>query len=651
MSVVLGVSAFYHDSAACVVRDGHVVAAAQEERFTRVVGESRLPLLAAKACFEVAQVESSEVDLVVFYEKPLLKLERILENHLDVAPRGIWQWRMLGRRLWSEKLGIEAALRKLVPGFRGNVGFVEHHESHAASAFLPSPFESAAVLTIDGVGEWATASWGKGEGSVLRLCEEMCWPASLGLLYSAITVALGFRVNRDEYKVMGLAAYGTPRFVDWLDRWVVERAEDGTCRLRTELLAYQYGRTMIAPSFFERLGEPLRGSDGSLTSAARDLAASVQCVLEDQVLAMARYVRRASGESRLCLAGGVAYNCVANGRLREEGPFKELWIQPAAGDAGGSVGAALLGWYRTHPDAKREVIIPDGMSGALLGPYISQKETREAISTYGLRVVAEGTAAVEAAAEQLAKGSIVAIASGRMEFGPRALGNRSILADPRVPGIQARLNEKVKNREAFRPFAPVVLEEYAHAIFLREATSPYMLETARVRGAEENGFDWRSLIAGAVHIDGTARVQTVRPGSPSKVRQVLEAFERRTGCPVLINTSFNQADVPIAASASDSCEALVRTDLAYMLLGDTFVERDTLHPAVRPQQSMQLAGSWLRSLLRRGPEAIVDLILVVAFAIVVIPISLARRAVSRGETAKAGWKARRQPASDLFRLF
>ncbi len=659
MGTVMGVSAFYHDSAVCLVRDGRILAAAQEERFSRVVGDARLPRLAAQSCLQTADIESSDVDLIVFYEKPLLRLERLLENHLDVAPKGLWQWRMLGRRLWSEKLGVEGALRRMVPGFRGEVGFVEHHESHAASAFYPSPFDEAAVLTIDGVGEWATATWGSGRGSTLRLVEEMVWPASLGLLYSAVTNALGLRVNRDEYKVMGLAAYGKPRFVEWLDQRVVERADDGTINLRQNLLAYRYGRTMISPAFLADLGEPLHASDGTFTDAAKDLAASIQLVLEEQVLAMARHVARASSLPKLCLAGGVAYNCVANGRLRDEGPFDDIWIQPAAGDAGGAIGAALLGWYRTHLEAVREITLPDAMHDALLGPLIDEGEVHDCIDRYQLNVVARGKEADEAAATLLAHGEVVALASGRMEFGPRALGNRSILADPRPSGIQARLNERTKHRESYRPFAPAVLEEHASTVFRREVSSPYMLEVAHVRPFDGDGVDWRSLIQGAVHVDGTSRIQTVGQHNKTRLRGVLESFERLTKCPVLINTSFNDSEMPIVATATDACDALFRTEIEYLLLGDSLVVRGLSTAGAvataRPLPSYFGPGSVftrVRKFTRRIPEAVLDLALTLSYVLVILPISLIHRAISRSSSAAGGgWRVRKRTHSDLSRLF
>lgn len=661
MGAILGVSAFYHDSAVCLVRDGDILAAAQEERFSGVVGDARLPRSATVACLDAARIDPSEVERIVFYEKPLLKLERILQNHLEMAPRGLWQWRMLGRRLWSEKFGVEQALRQLVPGFRGEVGFVEHHESHAASAYFPSPFSEAAVLTIDGVGEWATATWGVGSGTNLELREELRWPHSVGLLYSAVTAALGFRVNRDEYKVMGLAAYGQPTLVDWLDESVVERRDDGSCRLRPELLAYRHGRSMIAPAFLERLGGPVRRSDGSPTDLAMDLAASIQRITEDQVLAMARYVERSTGLKNLCLAGGVLNNCVANGRLRSEGPFRELWIQPACGDAGGALGAAILGWYRTHPKAERRPTSPDSMQDALLGPTIDSVAARTALGSHGLELVAEGkTLCDQTAADLLAEGHIVAVASGRMEFGPRALGNRSILADARVPSIQQLLNAKVKHRESFRPFAPAVLEEHASTVFRRATPSPYMLETTATRNATDGGVDWSQLISGAVHVDGSARLQTVGTLSGSRLRGILEAFERRTGCPVLINTSFNVADMPIAAGAEEACSAMERTDIQYLILGDFLVRRADAAPrAVRDADaaltSSPLRALWSRSrrLLRLGPDALADAVLFAAFVFIICPMAALYRLEARRsrDSATSGWIPRARPASDLDRLF
>jgi carbamoyltransferase len=662
MALVLGVSAFYHDSAACLVRDGEIIAAAQEERFTRRVGDSALPVKAAAACVARAGVEAPDVDALVFYEKPLLKLERVLQNHLEVAPRGLWQWRMMARRLWTERVNIERTLRSVLPGFRGEVAFVEHHESHAASAYFPSPFTEAAVLTVDGVGEWATAAWGEGHGEQLALCEEMQWPDSLGLLYSAVTAALGFRVNRDEYKVMGLSAYGTPRYVSWLERTLVQRHADGSCTLRPGLLTFWFGKHMVSTDFENSLGSKLRTAEGELTDAARDLAASVQCVLEEQLLAMASYVARRTGARALCFAGGVAHNCVANGRLHREGPFDGLWIQPAAGDAGGALGAALLGWYRLSSGKRRAPSIPDGMRGSLLGNEITPSEAREAALAQGLDVVqSAGGSSLDFIADALAAGQLVAVASGAMEFGARALGNRSILADARRPGVRDELNVRIKHREAFRPFAPAVLAEYASEVFEHVTASPYMLEAAPVRnGTSPGGRDWRTLIAGAVHVDGSARLQTVDANHDGPLRGILERFYARTGCPVLINTSFNDSDMPIVASATDACLAMERTQVDLMLLGDIIVRRDPhtgLRRAASAPQQRQRQGFWraVLSALHQIPRLAADLVVTAVFFTVVVPMSIVYRGLKWRLPAPAkegsSWQSRGRAHSDIQRMY
>lgn len=655
MTTILGVSAFYHDSAVCLVRDGHIVAAAQEERFSRRVGDASLPVGAAAACLTTAGLAAQDVDALVFYEKPLLKLERLLQNHLDVAPRGVWQWRMLARRLWHEKLNTEASLRRLLPGFAGVVEFVEHHEAHAASAFFPSPFAEAAILTVDGVGEWATASWGEGRDADITLREEMQWPDSLGLLYSAVTSALGFRVNRDEYKVMGLAAYGQPRFVDWINQHLVVRHADGSCRLRQELLAYRFERTMVRRAFAEALGVPLRTAAGELTDAARDLASSIQLVLEEQMLAMATYVHRRTGAEALCLAGGVAYNCVANSRLRAEGPFKHLWIQPAAGDAGGAIGAAMLGYFRGSRAATRVPSTPDGMRFGFLGPDITREEALSSVTRFGLAAQEIApTVAHDIVARALADGQIVAIATGPMEFGPRALGNRSILADPRQPGVQERLNRMIKHRESFRPFAPVVLAERQGEVFDRVSPSYYMLETSQARATS----GWRDQISGAVHIDGSSRLQTVPKDHPSVLRSILERFESLTSCPVLINTSFNDADVPMPASAADACEAMLRTNVTLMLLGGAIVTRrpDGLCiTPIRERMSARTALATLKRLSTVPARLFADALLTGCFYLVVVPLSFLRyltngraRLMRREDST---WRVRERSRSDLSRLF
>ena len=597
---MLGLSAYYHDSAAALLADGVIAAAAQEERFTRVRGDARFPAQAAAYCLREAGITVDALASVAFYDKPLLKFERILETYLAVAPRGFRSFRKAGPLWAKEKLFTDRDLRRALgalagrdEGYAGDVLYAEHHESHAASAFYPSPFEEAAVLTIDGVGEWATASIGVGRGASLDLLMEQRWPDSLGLLYSAFTYYLGFRVNSGEYKVMGLAPYGEPRYVDAILDHLVALRDDGSFTLDQRYFDYLAGLTMTSPAFHALFGGPPRTPESPLTQRHMDLARSVQLVCEEIVLRMARTAHRTTGCRDLCMAGGVALNGVANGRLLREGPFERLWIQPAAGDAGGALGAAQLAWHRALGMPRTVARGDDGqprdaMRGAYLGPSYTPAEIERALADVNAAYTrvddAERPARVAAL---LAQGAVVGWFDGRMEFGPRALGARSILGDPRDPAMQSRMNLKTKYRESFRPFAPSVLAERAGEWFALDVPSPYMLlvvpvrEARRLPGdASEQGAAGlarlgiaRSVIPAVTHVDHSARVQTVHADTSPAFHALLRAFEALTGCPVLVNTSFNVRGEPIVCTPADAYRCFMRTDIDHLVIGPFLLDK------------------------------------------------------------------------------
>ena len=578
---VLGLSAFYHDSSACLLRDGQIVAAAQEERFTRKKGDDAFPSNAIEFCLAQAGTSLSDIEAVVFYDKPLIKFERILETYLGVAPRGFKSFLKAGPVWVKEKLYTDKAIRDGLGGFTGKVLYAEHHESHAASAFYPSPFEEAAILTIDGVGEWATASIGVGKGSDIELTKELHWPDSLGLLYSAFTYQAGFKVNSGEYKVMGLAPYGEPKYVDAIFKHLIDLRDDGSFVLNQKYFNYLSGLTMTSPAFDELFGGPPRVPESPLTQREMDLARSIQVVCEDVVLRMAATAHRETGADALCLAGGVALNAVANGRVVRESPFKHVWIQPAAGDAGGALGAALLAWHR-HFEQPRRISSPDAMCGALLGPSfddsVIERELIDAGAVFERLTEAE---LVARTAQLLADEQVVGWFQGRMEFGPRALGARSILADPRSPRMQALINLKVKFREGFRPFAPSVLADRAAEYFELNEDSPYMLVVAPVkaerrllipqRSGEKWGIDLlnvpRSDIPAVTHLDYSARIQTVTAERTPLYHALITEFDRITGCPLLVNTSFNVRGEPIVCSPTDAYRCFMRTHLDFLAIG------------------------------------------------------------------------------------
>ena len=588
---ILGISAYYHDSAACLVRDGEIVAAAQEERFTRKKQDHRFPSEAVNFCLQHGGIQVSDLDYVVFYDKPLQKFERLLETYLDYAPSGIRSF-IKAMPLWlKEKLWIREMVSKSL-NYEGKVLFTEHHESHAASAFFPSGFESAAILTIDGVGEWATSSYGYGKGNEVHLLAETHFPHSLGLLYSAFTYYTGFKVNSGEYKVMGLAPYGEPRYVQKILDEVVDVREDGSLRMNMKYFDYCQGLTMTNGAFDQLFGGPPRKPETPLTQREMDLARSVQEVTEIAMLRMARHVHQVTGEKNLCLAGGVALNCVGNGRILREGPFEKLWIQPAAGDAGGALGAALSVWYQHLGNARNVKAMcrgqVDGMRGSYLGPAYSDEELEQYLKLRGaVYHRLDRKSMLEQVARNLADEKVVGWFQGRMEFGPRALGGRSILGDPRSQRMQAMMNLKIKFRESFRPFAPVVLRERVSEYFEMDCDSPYMLLVAPVNAAlripmsEEQqqlfGIDKlnvpRSIIPAVTHIDYSARVQTVEREQNPEYYDLIAEFDRLTGCPVLVNTSFNVRGEPIVCRPEEAYNCFMRTEMDYLVMGNIVLDK------------------------------------------------------------------------------
>ena len=598
MQRILGLSAYYHDAAAALVVDGRIVAAAQEERFTRRKHDARFPAHAARFCLGHAGLRLRDLDAVVFYDKPFLKFERLLETYLACAPRGLRSF-VASMPVWlKEKLFLKSELRRRLDELCGPWGtpppllFSEHHRSHAASAFYPSPFESAAVLCLDGVGEWATTSAWLGRGTSLQPLWEQHFPHSLGLLYSAFTYYTGFKVNSGEYKMMGLAPYGTPRYADAIQEHLVDVKPDGTFRLDMRYFDFATGLRMTSERFHALFGAPPREPAQPIVQHTMDVAASIQEVTDQIVLRLARTLRAETGARHLCLAGGVALNCVTNGQLVRERVFDDVWIQPAAGDAGGAVGAALVAWHARNPGAARTPVRPDAMSGALLGPQSTDESLAAFLRDQGLphETLPDDTALAERVAALLADGAVVGWVQGRMEFGPRALGARSILADPRRPDMQQALNLKIKFRESFRPFAPAVLEERAADVFELDRPSPYMLVVAPVADRppdgttpDGEGFERlrrvRSALPAITHVDYSARVQTVDADTNARFRQLIEAFERKTGVPVLVNTSFNVRGEPIVCSPEDAYRCFMATAIDYLVLGRHVLDR-RLQPRV-----------------------------------------------------------------------
>jgi carbamoyltransferase len=599
---VLGISAFYHDSAAALIEDGRLVGAAQEERFTRKKHDSGFPQNAVQYCLDAAGIKLADVDYVAFYDKPFLKFERLLETYLAFAPRGFNSFRM-AMPLWlKEKLFQKTLLRdemkRWQPDFDWNkrLLFGEHHQSHAASAFFPSPFEEAAVLTMDGVGEWATTSLGWGQGNKLEMLRELHFPHSLGLLYSAFTYYTGFKVNSGEYKVMGLAPYGEPKFKDKILSTVVDLKEDGTFRLDQTYFDYCTGLRMTNDKFAELFGGPARKPEELLTQHHMDLAASVQAVTEEIVLRLGRAVKKETGARNICLAGGVALNCVANGKLLREKVFDGIWVQPAAGDAGGAVGAAFAAYHGFLGQARKLNGHLDGMAGSYLGPEYSDDEIAERLTAAGAKFVRlPYEKMIQHTAQALAEAKAVGWMQGRMEFGPRALGGRSILGDPRSPTMQKTLNLKVKYRESFRPFAPAVLAEDVSDYFEIKSESPYMLMVAPVvenrrRAMSEAeqalfGIDKlnvpRSDIPAVTHVDYSARIQTVHKETNPAFHELLATFKGLTGCSVLVNTSFNVRGEPIVCTPEDAFRCFMGSEIEVLVVGNCFLKKEDQDPALK----------------------------------------------------------------------
>jgi carbamoyltransferase len=625
---ILGISAYYHDSAACLVEDGHIVAAAQEERFTRKKHDAGFPTRAIEYCLREAGITMNTLDLVGFYEKPLVKFERLLETYATCAPAG-WRAYLTAMPVWlGEKLWIADDIRDRLDGFDGEVLFGEHHESHAASAFYPSPFEQAAIVTMDGVGEWATSSIGAGRGSGIEMLHELRFPHSLGLLYSAFTYFTGFRVNSGEYKVMGLAPYGEPKYVKAIKDHLLEIRDDGSLWMNMEYFTYPQGLTMTGRRFETLFDGPARKPESKLTQREMDLARSIQDVTEEVMLKMATFAHRETGMRDLCLAGGVALNCVGNGRVLREGPFEQIWIQPAAGDAGGALGVAMSLWHRYlekprvsceaagtwerpsaagpgaifrtgPPGPPRPPRYADSMRGSYLGPCFSEREIQAFLDAHGYQARRlEPAALADQIAALMAQEKVIGLLQGRMEFGPRALGGRSIIGDARSPKMQSVMNVKIKFRESFRPFAPSVLREHVAEWFELDGDSPYMLLVAdvqpsrRLRVPDEARSLWgieqlnvpRSTVPAVTHVDYSARIQTVRRDTNPLYYDIIEAFYRRTGCPVIVNTSFNVRGEPIVCTPEDAFRCFMRTNMDVLVL-ENFVLLKTDQAALADDES------------------------------------------------------------------
>ncbi|MDA8405828.1 MAG: carbamoyltransferase [Deltaproteobacteria bacterium] len=584
---ILGISAYYHDSAACLVQNGTIVAAAQQERFSRIKHDHRFPHDSINYCLDYAKITADDLDYVVFYDKPFIKFERLLETYLAYAPRG-WASFLMAMPLWlKQKLHLPSLIKKSM-GYEGKILFPEHHESHAASAFFPSPYKRAAFLTMDGVGEWTTTSFGVGADNRIRIDYEIKFPHSLGLLYSAFTYFTGFKVNSGEYKVMGLAPYGEPKYVDLMLKELIDVKEDGSFRLNMDYFTYPYGLTMTGAAFEKLFGGPARKPESKLTQREMDIAKSVQVVTEEVMLRTARHIHKITGEKYLCMAGGVALNCVGNGRILREGPFEDIWIQPASGDAGGALGAALFAWYQLLGNERVCDNVHDLQFGSYLGPEYSDSEIEQFLVERGYphKFLGNGSAS-STIADLIEQGKVVGWFSGRMEFGPRALGGRSIIGDARNPKMQSQMNLKIKYRESFRPFAPSVLMEQANNFFELDRPSPYMLLVADVdkrlrrKMTEDQEKLWgidklnvsRSDIPAVTHVDYSARIQTVHKETNPRYHEVISAFFEKTGCPVIVNTSFNVRGEPIVMSPEHAYLCFMRTEMDYLVLGSYLLDK------------------------------------------------------------------------------
>jgi carbamoyltransferase len=589
---ILGISAFYHDSAACLVKDGEILSAAQEERFTRKKHDHNFPYKAIEFCLKDAGITADQLDLVAFYDKPFLKFERLLETYLAYAPVGIKSF-IKAMPLWiKEKLWMKEMIKDKL-GYTGEIIFPEHHESHAASAFYPSPYNKAAILTMDGVGEWTTTSYGIGDGNDIQLLADIKFPHSLGLLYSAITYYTGFKVNSGEYKVMGLAPYGKPKYKRLIYDHLIDVKDDGSFRMNMEYFNYCQGLTMTNGKFNKLFGGPPREPETNLTQKEMDLARSLQEVTEEIVLKLGNHVYKKTGLKNLCLAGGVALNCVANGRLLREGPFENIWIQPAAGDAGGALGAALIGWYKYHNKPRTADEKSDSQKGSYLGPAFIDDEIHAFIQSFNLTAKRyEDDKLIETVANLISSEKVIGWFDGKMEFGPRALGSRTIIGDARSPKMQATMNIKIKFREGFRPFAPSVLFEKVSDFFEIEKSSPYMLLTADVKNerripmTDDDHKKWgidklnvvRSDIPAITHVDYSARLQTVHKETNPRYHKLISKFEEKTGCAVIINTSFNVRGEPIVCTPKDAYKCFMRTDMDYLVLGNYILSKEDQKP-------------------------------------------------------------------------
>jgi len=585
---ILGISAFYHDSAACLVQDGKIIAAVQEERFTRKKHDFKFPKLGIEYCLKQGKISVDDLDYVVFYDKPLLKFDRILQTYLSTAPKGFNSY-LQAIPLWlKEKLWIPNTIKNEL-NYKGKVLFTEHHQSHAASAFYPSPYSNSAILTIDGVGEWTTNSIGVGNGNNLELIKDIKFPHSIGLLYSAFTYYTGFKVNSGEYKVMGLAPYGEPKFVDLIYDNLIDLKEDGSYRLNMDYLSYMSGLRMTNHKFDDLFGAPRRSPESEISQREMDLAKSIQVVVEDVMIKQANYVHKLTGSKNLCMAGGVALNCVGNGKLLKNSPFENIWIQPASGDAGGALGAALTCWYGYLSNERVVDEKSDLQSFSFLGPEYGDQEVVESLKEFNpVYTNYSENEFYDQASDILASENVVGWFQDKMEFGPRALGNRSIIGDPRSKEMQSKMNLKIKYRESFRPFAPIVLRSKVSEYFDIDVDSPYMLlvapiqESRRVKLNEDQsklfGIDKlktiRSDIPAVTHVDYSARVQTVDQEQNQKFGKLLESFYKKTKCPVLVNTSFNVRGEPIVCTPKDAYVCFMRTEMDYLIINNLIFKKE-----------------------------------------------------------------------------
>ncbi len=598
---IIGVSAFYHDSAACLIQDGKILAAAQQERFSRIKHDHAFPVDAIKYCLKEAKITVDDIDFLVFYDKPFIKFERLLETYISYAPRGLASF-LMAMPLWLKQKLHTPSLVKRILGYEGKILFPEHHESHAASAFFPSPFESAAFLTMDGVGEWTTTSFGIGNKNKIQIDYEIQFPHSLGLLYSAFTYFTGFKVNSGEYKVMGLAPYGEPKYVDVILKELIDVKKDGSFKLNMDYFTYPYGLTMTGSAFEKLFDGPARKPETDLTQREMDIAKSVQVVTEEVMLRTSNHIHKVTGAKYLCLAGGVALNCVGNGRILREGPFEDIWIQPAAGDAGGALGAALFVWHQLLDNERSVGSDGDLQFGTYLGPEYSEPEIRDFLDTNNYPYDYLGNGEMPSRiADLVADGKVIGWFQGRMEFGPRALGSRSIIGDARNPKMQSQMNLKIKYRESFRPFAPSVLNEHVGEFFELDRPSPYMLlvayvnENIRKNMTTDDEKLWgidklnvsRSEIPAITHVDYSARIQTVHKDTNPTYHKMVKAFYEKTGCPVVVNTSFNVRGEPIVMTPKDAYLCFMRTEMDYLILGSFLLDK-------KKQPAMKDDKDWRR---------------------------------------------------------